>query len=77
MQGEGVHPVCEFFGQRRIDHPVALDPALAGESRCNDMDPEMGFTARPRAGIAGVTMGIIDDAKARRVERQRQFFLDA
>ena len=42
----------------RIDHAVALDPALPSEGLRHDMDPEMGLPARPVAGVARHAGGI-------------------
>ena len=47
MDGEGVDAVLEFADKCRVDHAVALEPALAAKRFRDDIDPEMSLTARP------------------------------
>ena len=46
----------EFRRQRRINHAVALDPALPFEGRRHNINPEMRLAARPVAGVALMQM---------------------
>lgn len=58
----------EFFGQRAIDRPLALNPVQALERRRHDLDPEMAFAALWRPCMASVEMGLVDDRQSRRRE---------
>ena len=51
-----MHPARELIRKRRIDHAVALDPALSPKRLGNDVDPEMGFATWSASGVAGVLM---------------------
>jgi hypothetical protein len=46
----------EFRSQRRVNHAVALDPALPFEGWRHNIDPEMRPAARPVAGVALMQM---------------------
>ena len=63
MDGEGVDGAGKFLRKHRIHHPVALDPAFAGEGLRDDVDPEMRLALRPVAGVARVKMGFVDDCR--------------
>ena len=56
MDGERVHPISQFRGERRINHAVALDPALPFEGGRHDIHPEMRLAAGPVAGMALMQM---------------------
>ena len=56
LDRQRVHGACEFRRQRRINHAVALDPALPFEGRRHNIDPEMRLAARPVAGVALMQM---------------------
>ncbi len=47
-----------------IDHAMALDPALSAERLRHDIDPEMGLSARP---VAGVALMLWDSSTTRRL----------
>ena len=64
MYREGVHRPGEFRGERRVHKTVPLDPALAGEGGGDDGNPEMRLAARPRTGMSGMEMRLVDDKKA-------------
>lgn len=51
-----MHAAPEFRSQRRINHTVALDPALSFEGGRHNIYPEMSFAARPVAGMAFMKM---------------------
>src|ERR1700757_4290916 len=55
---------------------MALDPALPGEGRRHDIDPEMTLAAGPVAGVALVEMGLVDHPKAVRAESLGQLPCD-
>jgi hypothetical protein len=76
MNRQRMHAAFELAGQRRIDHAVALDPALSAEGFRHDIESEMGFAARPVSGMALVVMGFILDAQALRRESRRQLCRD-
>ena len=68
MYGEGVHRTGKLFRQCRIDHPMALDPAFAGECRRDDADPEMRLPAGDGTGVSRMKVRLVDDAEAFRME---------
>ena len=76
MDGERMHAAGEFTRERRVDHAVALDPALSAEGFRHDIETEMSFAARPVSGVALVVMGFILDAQALRRESRRQLCRD-
>ena len=51
-----VHAACEFRGQCRIYHAVAIDPALPFEALRHDIYAEVRLAARPMAGVALMQM---------------------
>jgi hypothetical protein len=51
-----VNGACEFRGERRVNHAVALDPALPFEGIRYNIDPEMRLAAGPVAGMAFMKM---------------------
>ena len=59
--------------QERVDHAVALDPALPFEGVRHDIDPEMGLPARPVPGMAFVAVGFILHFQAVRRESFGEF----
>ena len=46
----------QFLREQRIDHAVAIDPALPFERPRHDINPEMRFAAWPMAGVPFVKM---------------------
>ena len=72
MNRQRVDTARKFARQRRVDHAVALDPALSAEGFRHDIEAEMGFTARPVPGMALVVMGFILDTQALRRECRGQ-----
>jgi hypothetical protein len=71
-----MHAAPKLARQHRVNHAVALDPALSAEGFRHDVEAEMGFAARPMAGMALVVMGFILDAQALRRESRRQLCRD-
>jgi hypothetical protein len=67
----------KLLGQRRIDGPLALDSAPAGKGAGHDLDSEMALATRPRAGMAGMTMGIVENFQPGRLEGAFEFGADA
>src|SRR3954447_19647149 len=53
---QGMNGACEFPRQRRVNHPMTLDPALPFEGGRHDIKPEMRFAPRPVAGMPLVQM---------------------
>ncbi len=50
----------EFLGENGVYPALPLDPALAGKTRCDDLQPEMRFVATLCPGMmAGVEMRIV------------------
>ena len=61
-QLQGMDRAGELVGEERMHAALALDPALAFESRGDDLEPEMGFLAARGAGVmARVKMGVVVD----------------
>src|SRR5215510_4109329 len=56
VDGERVHRACQFRRQRRVNHTVALDPALPLEGGRHNINPEMRLAARLVAGMALMQM---------------------
>ena len=76
MNRQRMHAARKLPSQRRVDHAVALDPALSAEGFRHDIESEVGFAARPVSGVALVVMGFILDAQASRCESRRQLCRD-
>ncbi len=76
MDGERVNTAGEFRRQQRIYHAVAVDPALSIERIRYNIYSEVGFAARPVAGMALVQMRFVDDVEAFRIEGLLQFLRD-
>jgi hypothetical protein len=76
MDSERVHTTGELVGERRIDHAMALDPALSAKGFRHDIKSEMRFTAGPVPGMALVPMRFILDMKAFGCESLVQLFRD-
>ena len=66
-----------FLGQKRIDATLARDSAVAGKSRGDDLDMKMRLALRARAGMAGMTLGIVADDEPRRLQRGGELGSDA
>src|ERR1041385_2311310 len=64
MDCERVDTFRELARQRRIDHAVALDPALPFEGLRHNINPEMRLSARPVAGMTFVLVRLIEHAQA-------------
>ena len=71
-----VHTACELVRKRLVDHAVTLDPALSFECSRHDMDSEMGFSARPMAGMSLVSMGLIRHREVQWAESLGQLLRD-
>ena len=54
----------KLFGQRLIDHPVTVEPALSGKRRRDDAHAKMRLAARTPPGMALVPVQFIDDGDA-------------
>ena len=76
MNGERMHAAGEFRRQDRINHAVALDPALPPEGFRHDIYPEMSFPAGPVAGMAFVLVGLVNHGQAFRRESLDQLSCD-
>ena len=51
-----VHQLAE----RRIDQPLPLDPALAGEGRAFDRQAEVAFAGGIVAAVAAMLLAVVD-----------------
>jgi len=76
MNRQGMHAALKLTHQRRVNHAVALDPALSAKRFRHNIEPEMGFAARPVSGMSLVVMGFILDTQALRRESRRQLCRD-
>jgi hypothetical protein len=54
----------ELRRECRINHAMPLDPALLPERIRHDMNPEMGLSTRPVAGVSFMQMRLVNDAQA-------------
>jgi hypothetical protein len=76
MDGERVHAALELHDERRVDHAVALEPALPPERLRHNIHPEMALPARPVARMALVLVGFVDHPDAFRGESFGQLSCD-
>jgi hypothetical protein len=76
MDCQGMHAGGEFVRKNLINHAVALNPALAAERLCHDMDSEMGLAPRPMAGVADVPVGFVNNIEALRRKSRGQLLRD-
>ncbi len=76
MDCERVHAAAELGHERRIDHAVALQPALSTERLRHNIQAEMALAARPVAGMAFVLVGFVDHPHAFRSESFGQLSCD-
>lgn len=67
FERERMHAAGDFFGQKAVDGPVTLDPALADEFGRNQLYAKMRFAALACAagmtGVASMFMGFVDHLK--------------
>jgi hypothetical protein len=75
--GERVHAGAELFGERRMDHAVAVDAALARECLGRDGDGKMRLAAFAPAGMSAMLVGIVVHAESFRGEHRLQLAFDA
>jgi hypothetical protein len=73
MDRERMDAGLKFIRKRRIDHAVALQPALPLEGFGHNIHPEMRLPAQPVSGMAFVKMGLIENLQAQRSEGRGQF----
>jgi hypothetical protein len=76
MDRKRVHAAGKLAGERRIDHAMALDPALPAKGFRHDIKSEMSLAAGPVAGVAFVPMRFILDMEALGRESVAQLFRD-
>jgi hypothetical protein len=66
----------QFFPQDGVNLTLALQPSLTDKRRGDDLDPEMRRLAGPRAGMARVTVRVINNFKLLRIESLGEFGSD-
>jgi hypothetical protein len=71
-----VHAAGKLAGERRVDHAVALDPALSAKGFRHDIESEMSLAAGPVSGMAFMPVGFILDIEALGCESIAQLFGD-
>jgi len=76
VDSERMHAAGKLGGERRVDHAMALQPALPAKRFRHDIESEMGLAAGPVPGMAFVAMGFILDLEALRRESITQLFCD-
>jgi hypothetical protein len=76
MNRQRVHAAFKLARQRRVDHAVAVDPALSPEGFRHNINSVMGLSAGPVAGMTFVAMGFIFDAQALWSESLGQLLCD-
>ena len=74
--GKRVDLAGELLGQHLIDHAVTLHARLAGEAGRHHFDGEMALAGSGRAGMAGMTMRVVDDFERLRRESLAQLLSD-
>ena len=67
-----VEPFRERGGQRRVDQPLPVQPALPSKRFRHDMNTVMGLAARPVSRMPLMQMRFINDLQAFRAESLRQ-----
>lgn len=77
MNSKCVDTALHLVGQRRINHAVALEPALPAEGLRHDIKPVVSLAARARAGMAGVLVGLVVDPQTLGRESLLQLFGNA
>jgi hypothetical protein len=65
---QGVQTSRKFFRQYPVNHPVPFDSGFPCESRCANMDTEVGFPSRPTSRVARMLAALVDDLKLARRE---------
>ena len=73
MDGERMDAAFQLACQGRIDHAVAFEPALPAKGCRHDIEPVMGFAARPMPGMAFMQMGFILDMQTFGRKSGKQF----
>ena len=63
-----MNALLDLAGERRIDHTVGGDAALAGERLSRDLNAEMTFALRPVTGMPLVKMGLVHHFEGIRVK---------
>ena len=76
MDGQRVHAAGKLAGERRIDHAVTFQAALAAERFRHDIQPEMSLAAGPVPGMALVPMRFVLDTQAHGRKGPAQLFRD-
>src|SRR3712207_2822018 len=68
LDGEGVDPLLEELGKRRIDRALPLKAVHARKLGRLDLDCEVAFAARVMAGMAAMLFAVVDYLELRRSE---------
>jgi len=76
MDGERMHAAGKLAGEHRIDHTMALNPALSAKGFRHDIESEMSLAAWPVARMAFVAVRFILDMEALGRESVAQLFRD-
>ena len=76
MDCERMDPARKLRGERCVDHPVALDPALPLKGLRHNINPEMRLSARPVARVPFMLVRFIDNPQGRGGESPGQLFHD-
>lgn len=76
VEGKGVYPFSHQFAQRGIDQSLTFQTRLAGERLRHNFHPEVAFAVGAGAGVADVTMGLVDDRQTRWRERPLKPFFN-
>ncbi len=69
-------PLSHQVPQRVVHRALPLKPAFAGEDRRLDLDREMAFAAAVMAGMAAMSIAVVDHSKFIRSEGVAKAFLD-
>ena len=66
----------QLTGKCLVHQAVAFEPALSTERFRYNIDPEMGFAARPMSGMSDMLVGFVDYVETLRREGFTQLFAD-
>ncbi len=76
MDGERVDTAGQFAGKRRVDHAMALEPALSAKGFRHNIKTEMGLAAGAVSGMTFMTMRFVLNVKTLGCESFVQLFRD-
>jgi hypothetical protein len=64
-----MHPAADELAERRVNHPLPLDPRLSSEERAFDQQGEMALAGRIVTAMPAMLFAIVDQLDFRRLQR--------